>query len=108
MKKGHSPLSIRLTGKTTYHLLQLLQFGHAREVPVGSLDIFGQTHDVVGMAVPSSPNHAVQHELQVAGRGGIADEEQAGFPRQGPKGHGLAHNLEWLGLLECIACHKKD
>lgn len=92
----------------TRHLLQLLQFGDTREVPVGSLDVLGETHDVVGVAVPPCTHHPVQHELVVAGGGRVADEEQASVPGQGTEGHGLANDLKRLGLLERVACETED
>ena len=81
--------------------LELLLTG---EVPVGSLDALCDAHDVVVVAVRARAHHILQHELQVVGRGGVADEEEARAVVHVPVRHRLTHDLKRLLLTKIFAC----
>ena len=85
-------------------LLKFLELGDTREVPVGALDVLGEAHDVVTMAVASRTDHAVQHVLVVKRGGRVADEEESSGSGQVAEGHGLTDDLVGLGLLEPVTC----
>ena len=87
-------------------LNQLGQLLATWEVPVGSLHALRQLHDVVAVAVMTGSHHVVQHELEVLGRLGVPDEEEAGLSAHRPERHRLAHDLERLLALPVVACNK--
>lgn len=82
---------------------EFLQFVRTGEVPVRSLDILGQPHDVITVAIISCSNHAVKHELKVLWGGSISNEEETGLWAQRSKRHGLANDLYWLSLLPTVS-----
>ena len=86
----------------TSHLRNLCKFVAAGEVPVRALDALGQTHDVIAVAVLAGAHHIVEHELEVLGRRGVADEEEASAGADAAERHRLAHDLERLLLLEGV------
>lgn len=86
--------------------LEFLQLGDAREIPVGALDVAGEAHDVVAVAVAPGAHHAVQHVLDVARGCGVADEEEAGVTTEGSVRHRLSHDLERLGRLKGVICNR--
>ena len=84
------------------YLGQFLQLPTAGEVPIRAFDALGQTHDVIAVAVLAGAHHIVEHELEVLGRRGVADEEEAGAGTDAAERHRLAHDLERLLLLEGV------
>ena len=79
-------------------LFELLQFVLAGNVPVRGSCTFRQAHDVVIVFVVVLAHHPVQHIVEVIGRGGVGDEEKAGFTAQTPERHRLADDFHLLGL----------
>ena len=70
-----------------------------REVPIGPADALCKAHDVIAQCVLVGTHHAVQHVVQVLGRGSVADEEEPRLPAHRPVWLGVSHHLKGLGLL---------
>lgn len=86
---------------------QLGEIGLPGEVPVAALDAAAQLHDVVTLAVPAGAHHPVQHQLEVVGIVGVADEEEPVLAAHTAVRHRLADHLHRLGARETVAWYNK-